>query len=471
MMEGKTFDLIVLGGGPGGYSSALRAAMKGLKVCLIERERLGGICLNWGCFPTKSLIRDSQLYSELKSTEYIEGEINLNFEKVMERKDKVIHNLVKGIETILINRGVTIIEGDGRFVDSRNLIIKKMDGSEVTIKANRLIIATGAIFDSSPFRTEGEKILSIRDALSLKALPRSLAIVGCGGRGVEFGTIFRGFGCEVVLVEKGDRILQKEDVEISHRLRRILTMQGIKVMMNTEALDAKISDEGEVTLILNTKKGVEQIEVEKVLIPGNRLGNTVDLGLEHLGISTKDGFIPVNENLETSVPGIYCVGDVNGSDFLAHKALVEGILSVDQFTGKSMKIDLHLLPRCTYTNPEVGSIGLTQKEAEEKGEEIEVGKFPFGASGRAATLGRDQGILKIIFGKRYGEILGVHILAPLATELISLASLAMRNEMGIEELKATVYAHPTLSEAFFEASLDVGGEAIHFLKGGVDLPF
>ncbi|MDI7260119.1 MAG: dihydrolipoyl dehydrogenase [Thermodesulfobacteriota bacterium] len=468
-MERRTFDLIVLGGGPGGYSSALRGAMKGLKVCLIEREKLGGTCLNWGCFPTKSLLHDSQLFSELRSSEYLEGEIKLRFEKVMERKDKVIHNLVNGIETILINRGVMFIQGNGRLVDSKNLIVKKKDGSEVTINGERMIISTGAVLDSSPFRTDGERILSSRDALSLKELPRGLAIVGCGRRGVEFGTIFRGFGCEVVLFEKGNRILQREDLEISHRLRRILTMQGIKVMVHTEAVDARISEKGRVILSLNTKKGLEQIEVEKVLIPGKRLGNIEDLGLENVGIVLEDGFIRVNEHLETSVSGVYGVGDVNGRGFLAHKALVEGILSVDQFTGKSMKIDLRLLPRCTYASPEIGSIGLTQKEAEERGEEIEVGKFPIAASGRAATIGQDQGVLKIVFGKRYGEILGVHILAPQATELISIASLAMRNEMGVEELKAAVYGHPTLSEAFFEAALDVKGEAIHFLKSGVEL--
>ncbi len=239
------------------------------------------------------------------------------------------------------------------------------------------------------------------------------------------------------------------------------------MMVNAEAVEAKISDEGRVILTIQTKKGEDKVTVDKVLVLGKRSGNIEDMRLEQVGINLEDCFVKVNENLETSIPGIYAVGDVNGRGFLAHKALAEGILSVDQFTGKSMKIDLHLIPRCTYTNPEIGSIGLTQKEAEEKGEEIEVGKFPMGSSGRAATLGQDQGIMKIIFGKRYGEILGVHILAPQATELISLASLAMRNEMGVEELKATVYGHPTLSESFFEAALDVKGEAIHFLKGSM----
>jgi dihydrolipoamide dehydrogenase len=467
-MEEKTFDLIVLGGGPGGYSAALWAAMKGVKACLIEKEELGGTCLNWGCFPTKSLIRDSQLFSELKSSEYLKGEIKLNFGKVMERKDKVVAPLIKGIETVLVNRGVALIEGKGRLVDPKNLIIQKKDGTGVTIKADRLILATGAKLDPSPFRIDGDKILSSRDALRLKALPKSLAIVGCGRRGVEFGTIFRGFGCDVFLVEKGDRILQKEDIEISHRLRRILTLQGIKIMLRAEAVGTKISEEGSLILNLETRDGEKQIEVEKILIPGKRLGYTEGLGLENVGIETKDGFIRVNNTLETSVPGIFGVGDVNGKGFLAHKALMEGIASVDQFTGKSMKKDLRLLPRCTYTNPEVGSIGLTQWEAEEAGEEVEVGKFPMGASGRAATLGQGEGILKIIFGKKYGEVLGVHILAPQATELIALGSLAMRNEMGIEELKAAVYAHPTLSEAFFEAALDVRGEAIHFLRSGAE---
>lgn len=227
---------------------------KGLKVCLIEEEHLGGTCLNWGCFPTKSLLRDSQLFSELRASEFLEGEIKLNFGKVMERKDRVVTKLVQGIETILLNRGVTIIEGTGKVVDSNHLIIKKKDNSEVALRADRIILATGAKLDSSPFLTDSKQILTSRDALTLKVLPRSLAIVGCGRRGVEFGTIFRGMGCDVVLIEKEDRILPKEDVEISHRLRRILTLQGIKVMANTEAREAKISDGGRVILRLGTKR-------------------------------------------------------------------------------------------------------------------------------------------------------------------------------------------------------------------------
>ncbi|NWF92338.1 MAG: dihydrolipoyl dehydrogenase [Syntrophaceae bacterium] len=465
-MEEKRFDLVIVGGGPGGYSAAIRAAAKGLKVCLVERENLGGTCLNWGCFPTKTLLHDSRFLSELRSSGFLEGEVKLKFEKVMERKERVIQNLTHGIETLLIHRGVTIIEGQGMLLGPKRLAVKKRDGSEMMVSGERVILSTGALLDPYPFKTDGEKVLSSRDALRLKELPASLAIVGCGRRGVEFGTIFRGFGCEVVLVEKEDRILQQEDVEISHRLRRILATKGIKVMLHTEAVEAEVSDGGKVILHLNTKKGSEKIEVNKVLVPGRRFGNIEDLGLDKIGIAVEGGFIRVDESLETSVSGVYGVGDVNGKGFLAHKALVEGILCVDQFTGRSMKIDLRLIPRCTYTDPEVGSIGLTEKEAEERGEEFEVGKFPIAASGRAATLGEDQGIVKIIFSKRYGEILGAHILAPQATELISLASLAMRNELGIEELKAAVYAHPTLSEAFFEAALDVRGEAIHFIKGG-----
>jgi dihydrolipoamide dehydrogenase len=464
-MEEKSFDLIVLGGGPGGYTAALWGVTRGLKACVVEMEHVGGTCLNWGCFPTKSLLRDAQLFSEARSAGFFEGDIKLNYEKVIERKDAVVTKLVQGVETILLNRGVALIEGKGRLLDSKRVIVRTKDGSEIVLNADKMVLATGAKLDPSPFSIDHERVLGSRNALTLKELPRSLAIVGCGRRGVEFATIFRSFGSEVVLVEKGDRILPREDVEISHRLRRILTTQGIKVMVGSEAVGVKVSDKGKVLLALGTKKGESTIEVDKVLAPGKRAGNTEGLGLEALGVRTRDGFVEVNESLETSVPGLYAAGDVIGKGAFAHKAIAEGILAVDQFTGKRMKIDPRLIPRCTYTNPEVGSIGLTQAEAEEKGEEIEVGKFPIGASGRALTLGQDQGVIKIVFGKKYGEILGAHILAPMATELITLASVAMRNEMGIEELKAAVYGHPTVSEAIFEAALDVRGEAIHFLKG------
>lgn len=467
-MEEKEYDVIVLGGGPGGYSGAIRAAIKGLKVCLIEKDRMGGTCLNWGCFPTKCLLRDAQLYSEMKESQWVEGELKIIFQKVIERKDNVIRNLVQGIETVLLNRGVAILEGDGKFLGSRYVIVERKDGSKVKLNAERFIIATGAGFDYSPFRPDGQKILTSRDALTLTKLPRSIAVVGCGRRGVEFGSFFRCLGCNVVLVEKSERIVPQEDVEISHRLRRILTGMGIKVIVNGEAVGAEITGEGGVVLTVLTPKGEHKIEVEKALIPGKRVGNTQNLGLELLGIATKNHFIEVNNKSETSVSGIYATGDVNGLGFFAHKALAEGLSVIDHFTDNSLRINALLIPRCTYTSPEIGSIGLTQMEAERREEEFTIGKFPMGASGRAATLNQAQGVMKIISGKKFGEILGVHILAPQATELISLASLAMRNEMGIEELKATMFGHPTLSESFFESALDVGGEAIHFLKGNVE---
>ena len=459
------FDLVVVGGGPAGYSSAIRGITKGWRVCLIEQEKLGGTCLNWGCFPTKCLIRDAQLFSDINHAEFVEGEFRLIFEKVVDRKDHVILDLVHGIQTVLLNRGVEIIEGKGMILNSKKIRIAEKDGTDVIVTGRKIVIATGSDLISAPFQNGGEKILSSRDALTLKTLPKNLLIVGGGRRGIEFATIFRGFGCEVTVLEKKDRILPKEDAEISQRLRRILTMQGIKVMLNAEAVEAKISDSGSVNVTLESRKGVNQIEAENMLVLGQRVGNTEGLGLEKLGMVLENGFVQVNDTFETSVPDIYAVGDVNGRGFLAHKSLAEGIFAVDHMSGTGIPFNFRLIPRCTYTSPEVASIGLTQEEAEETGDEIEVGKFPVGASGRALTLGQDQGIIKIISGKRYGGILGFHMLAPQATELIAVASLAMRNELGVEEVKAAIYGHPTMSEAIFEAALDVRGEAIHFIKG------
>ncbi len=463
-MEEKSFDLVVLGAGPAGYGSAIRAAMKGGKVCLVEKENLGGTCLNWGCFPTKSMLRDAILFSTIQRADFLEGSVKANLGKVIERKNTIVRNLVHGIETVLVSRGVNILEGDGKFFDRSSVVVTKNDGSCVKLRSKKFIIATGTRLDPSPFNVDGERIIGSRHALNLSNLPATMAIVGAGRRGTEFAAFFGSLGCSITLIEGEDRILPIEDVEISHRLRRILTLQGIKIMVGTEAIGADVNDSGRVTLNLNTRKGSQQLEVEKLLVPGKRAGNTDLMGLEKIGLVPEKTFIRVNSHLETGIEGIYAPGDVNGRGFFAHKALAEGLLAVDQFTGRRMKMDPRTLPRCTYTYPEVGSIGMTQREAEEKGEEFQVGKFPMGASGRALTLGQDQGVIKILSGKRYGEILGIHILAPLATELIAVASLAMRNELGIEELKAAIYGHPTLSESFFESALDVSKEAIHFLS-------
>jgi dihydrolipoamide dehydrogenase len=457
-------DLIIIGGGPGGYSAAIRGAQRGLKVTLIEENRLGGTCLNRGCIPTKTLLHHADLYASVSRSKIFGGQFfSVQHEKIVEAKDEVVKKVVGGIQRILGVQQVEVIKGKASFINPNTVSVTKPEGSKEEVQGKSILIATGAKSEpDSILGVDGEKIIGTDEALNLKSFPKSLAVIGSGRRGLEFTSFFNTFGTKVTLIEKEAHVLPRMDREISVRLRAILIRQGIKVLTDTVVSDVDMSGDFPVLGVLG-KKGVEKIATQKVLVPGTRKANIEGLGLKEAGIKTEDGFILVNQNFETSASGIFAVGDVIGQQLSAHHALATGLLLIDHLTGKGVSYDKRRIPFCVYTRPEIASIGMTQEEAE-KNHEILIGKFPFAGAGRAQSMMEEEGIVKFVVDKKYGEILGVHILGPQATEHISLASFAMKNELTIDMLGSIILPHPTISEAVEEAVWDLKNEAIHSLK-------
>ena len=462
---GNGYDLIVIGTGPAGYSAAIRASQKGMKVVLAEHLHVGGTCLNCGCIPTKTLLHDALQFYSIQKLPYLKGRIDLDFQELMKRKNEIVQSLVGGIEAVMQNQGIQIVRGEATFRNPRTIQIRKRDGTEAVLEGKWILIATGAKPVYQPeVSLDGEKICGTEEALRWRDIPETLAVVGAGIRGVEFANLFGSLGSKVTLIEEKSMVLPGEDVEISSRFKRLLSKR-MKVMTSAKVMKIEPGEQG-VCLLARTKKGEETLLFERVLLTGRRKGNVRGLGLERLGLSIENDFLRVQPTQETAIPGVYGAGDVTGGNLSAHKALAEGVSAISSMGGMPRPVSHRLLPRCIFTDPEIGSIGLTQQEAEERegAEQIVVGKFPFEASGRAVSLGQDRGVVKVISTKKLGEVIGVHIIGPLATELISLAALAMKNELGVEEIRSVFYGHPTLSEAFQEAALDGAGEAIHFFK-------
>lgn len=468
MAHNTDFDVTVIGGGPGGYVAAIRAAQRGLKVALVERDKIGGTCLNRGCIPTKALLHDVLRFQSLPRLARLSDidveKIGPDFQKVMARKREVVEKIVGGVTSLLVHHGIWVLRGTASLVDRRRVLVRSARESDRELRSRAVILAVGVSpAPASPLRIDGNHILSTDDALDLDRAPRSLAIIGAGKRGVEFATIFAGFGTNVTLVESKDQILPAMDREISVRYRRVLTSKKIKILTgaHVKAIDM---DGGKVRLSLEGPKGSQAITAEKALYAGGRRPKLEDLGIDKVSLPLQGGYIAVNSHMETSVGGIYAVGDVLGRGCYAHKAYAEAAVAVDHIRGRSTTLDYRLIPQFIYTDPEVASIGMSETEAEGEGE-IQVGKFPFMGCGKSVATGEEEGVVKVIMGKKYGEILGVHIIGPQASELIGLASLAMKNELGPEEIRAAIFPHPTYSEAFFEASLDLIGEVIHIRKG------
>ena len=455
------FDVIVIGGGPGGYVAAIRAAQLGKRVAVVEKEHLGGICLNWGCIPTKSLLKNSEVLTYIKNASKYGIDIkdySINWKKVIKRSRDVSRRLNKGIEYLLKKNKIDYIEGVAKVLDNNKIEVNFNDKKTVYEYLD-VIVATGARPKYFPgMEPDGKNIITYKEAMTLEEQPKRLAIIGAGAIGIEFADFYNNFGTEVTVIEALPNILPIEDEEVSLELKSIFEKRKINIKTNTmvekiESLKTKVKvhlNDGNV------------IEADKALVAIGVKGNTEGLGLDKLGVDISNNVINVNQYMQTNVDNIYAIGDVAGPPWLAHVASAEGMVAAEHLSKyKTSGMEYDNIPGCTYCHPEVASIGLTEKEAKEKGYKVKIGKFPFRALGKAMATGDTEGFVKVVFDSKYGELLGCHIIGPGATDLIIEAGIARKLETTWDEILLTVHPHPTLSEAFLEATADALKEAIH----------
>jgi len=460
---GSPYDIAVIGAGPGGYVAAIRAAQMGARVLVIEKDDLGGTCLNRGCIPTKAFLSDVKPLRRIKNSPVYEGRerLSLNIQEMVNRKNQLVRTMVDGIATLFKSNRIQWVRGAGSFLDSKSIGVLR-DGERETYRAKSIIIATGSKAGTIPTATiDGGKVLSTDDILNIRKIPRDLVIIGGGAIGIEFATIFNGLGTQVTVVEMLPKIVATEDDEIIRRVQRVLEGEGIRILTDTKVLGAS-SHKGKVRVEVQEGSGEKgQVTAEKVLVATERIPCTEGLGLETIGLKMEGPFIAANAKMETSTDGVYAVGDVVGKMMFANAASAEGIIAAENIMGRSREIDYRRIPSCVYAIPEIASVGMRETDAREGGLEIRVGRFPYRSSGRAVAMGEAEGIVKIIAEKELGEILGVHILGENATELIAECALAINLEASIEDLAEVVKGHPTLSEAIMEAALDWSKASIH----------
>jgi dihydrolipoamide dehydrogenase len=463
-MDLNEYDLLVVGGGPGGYTAAIRAAQNGLKTVLVEKGPLGGTCLNRGCVPTKSLIEDTRMIPAVRTCHFLQGDMKISVKRITERRISVVEGSRQWVRNILKGNGITFLSGHASFKNAKCLVVQNEKGEIQEVKAKRVILATGAMEQYSPgLQADGKAIWCTDDALSLDPVPRRLAVVGGGNRGVEFASIFRNLGVGVVLLEKEKRILPHLDPEISERYKKSLADRGIRVFTKTTVNALHSGADRGVNLILEGQAGQQELQVDKVLLTGRRRPRYGDLNLAAAGLSPEAEVLAHGAGFQTEVPGIYVIGDAAGPPYYAHKAISQALVAVDHLLGKTPIKAPAFVPHCVWGDPEVAAVGLTEGEAIASGREVRVGEFHFVGNGRAGTMGIDQGLILIVSDAKSREVLGVHMIGPQVTELISLATLAMENGIDVDGIKKAVFAHPTLSETFFEAALATDGEAIHLL--------
>jgi dihydrolipoamide dehydrogenase len=460
------YDLIVIGSGPGGYVAAIRGSQLGLKTAVVERSELGGICLNWGCIPTKSLLKSAQVFDYLKhASDYgikIQGSVEPDFEAIIARSRTVADGMSKGIQFLMKKNKIDVIQGTGKLAGSGTVMVTDGDGKETAITANHIILATGARSKELPnLRQDGKKVIGYRQALALESKPKSMVVVGSGAIGTELASFYNSMGTEVTLVEFLPEIVPLEDEEVSKALARSLKKAGINILTGSSVEQVEIKGETCVVSI-KTAKGIETKEAEIVLSAVGITPNLENLGLEETGVVLDKGKVKVDEFYRTSVPGIYAIGDIVPGQALAHVASAEGIICVEKIAGKNPEpLNYGNIPGCTYTTPEVASVGMTEKAAKEAGYELKVGKFPFTASGKASAAGAKDGFVKLVFDARHGELLGAHLIGANVTEMIAELVVARKLEITGHELIKSVHPHPTMSEAVMEAAAAAFGEVIH----------
>jgi dihydrolipoamide dehydrogenase len=462
------FDLIIIGSGPGGYVAAIRASQLGMNVAVVERESLGGICLNWGCIPTKALIKSAQVFDYLNHAadygiDIKEGKAN--FGAMVKRSRGVADGMSKGVQFLMKKNKITVINGDGKLLRGKVVEVADAEGKKTMYQAKNIIIATGGRAKELPnLKIDGKKIIEYRKAMSLDTQPQSMVVVGAGAIGVEFAYFYNSIGTKVTIVEFMDQgLVPREDEDISKELTKIYKKKGIDTLAGTSVESVDTSGKGCKVTVKNKKTGETGIiECDIVLSAAGVTPNTENIGLEALGIKTDRGFITVDERMQTNVAGIYAIGDVLPTQALAHVASAEGITCVEGIAGHHIsKIDYNNIPGCTYCLPEIASVGYTEKGAKEAGFEIKVGKFPFTASGKAKASGTSDGFVKVIFDAKYGEWLGCHMIGANVTEMIAEAVVARKLETTGHEIVKAIHPHPTMSEAIMEAAAQAYGEVIH----------
>ncbi len=474
MANTANFKVIVIGGGPGGYVAAIRAAQLGFETAVIEKEKLGGVCLNWGCIPTKALLESAHVLEHLRKAASfgLKAEnVSAEFEQVIKRSRSVADQMAKGVEFLMKKNKITVISGNAKLLDKNTVEVKNQNGETSTYGAEFTVLAVGAKNKALPFLPfDGIKVLNARDAMSQKSAPKSIAIIGAGAIGVEFADFYASMGSKVTLIEFQDHLLPNEDVEISQILEKSFKKREIEQYLSYAVESASVnSDFVELTLQDRKSAKKDKLTFERVIVGVGIAANTSEIGLENVGVKTKNGFIEVDSGYRTSIDCIYAIGDCIPTPSLAHVASAEGIRAAEDISIRNGNphrleknhLNYNYIPGCTYCHPEVASVGLTEAKAISLGHELQIGKFPFSASGRAQAQGDITGMVKIISDKKHGEILGAHIIGGAATEMISELTLGASMELTVKELSLTIHAHPTLSEGVMEAAAAVLGEAIN----------
>jgi dihydrolipoamide dehydrogenase len=465
-MADASFDLVVLGSGPGGYVAAIRAAQLGMKTAIVERDLLGGICLNWGCIPTKALLRTSEiahLMNHLGEYGFSAKEVSFDLKKIVERSRKVANQLSNGVKFLMKKNKITVIEGHGRLAGPGKLVVEKSGEKARDVEAKHIILATGARARSLPgLEPDGKLIWTYKEAMLPDRMPKSLLVVGSGAIGIEFASFYRNLGAEVTVVEVLDRILPVEDAEISDFARKAFEKQGIKIMTSATVKGLKKAPDSVTATIEAGGKSIEQ-SFDRVVLAIGIVGNVENIGLEGTKVKVEKTHVVIDQWCATGEPGVYAIGDLVGPPWLAHKASHEGVLCVERIAGVKgvHPLDISRVPGCTYCMPQVASVGLTEAAAKAAGREVKVGRFPYIGNGKAIALGEPQGLVKTVFDAKTGELLGAHMIGAEVTELIQGYTIARSLESTEAELMETIFPHPTLSETMHESVLDAYGQAIH----------